>query len=329
MATKPDPWAALTVPSGTPEQMLQRLERALAREKALREWLERQIEDQTRDLYLAAEQLKAQHERLLLAEQSERARLARELELAQSLQAALLPRELGVPGLDIAATMEPCAEMGGDYYDIRPLADGCWIGIGDVAGHGVAAGLVMLMLQCTIAALAGDDRGADPAGVLIRVNRILHDNIRVRMASADHITATLLRFYDDGRVVFAGAHEEMVVLRAGTGVCERIETQGTWLGIVPDITRATHNAQLQLRIDDTLLLYTDGLTEATGAGGEQFGLERVCAALRRDPEGPAERMRDGLMASLRGFSRALIDDVTVLVLRYTGAPTGRGGGGPR
>lgn len=328
MTTKPDPWAALTVPSGTPEEMLRRLERALAREQALREWLERQIEDQTRDLYLAAEQLKAQHDRLLLAEQTERARLARELAMAQHIQATLLPRELGVPGFDIAATMESCAEMGGDYYDIRPLPDGCWIGVGDVAGHGVAAGLVMLMLQCTIAALA-DDRGADPAAVLIRANRVLHDNIRRRMASDDHITATLLRFHDHGRVVFAGAHEEVVVLRARTGVCERIETQGTWLGIVPDITSATHNAQLQLRPGDTLLLYTDGLTEAAGAAGEQFGLDRVCAALERDPEGPAERMRDGLMASLRGFTRALVDDVTVLVLRYTGVPTRRSEGWPR
>lgn len=151
-----------------------------------------------------------------------------------------------VAGLDIAAAMQPCTEMGGDYYDIRRQDDGCWLGIGDVSGHGVSAGLVMLMLQCTVAALTSVDSMATPAEVLVRTNAILHDNLRTRMTSDDHITATLLRYYGDGRVVFAGAHEDLVVLRARTGGCEQIETRGPWLGVVPDIRRAAVNDELRL-----------------------------------------------------------------------------------
>ncbi len=315
---KPDPWRALAAGPVTPEEVLGRLERTLARERHMREQMEVLLEDRTRDLYLANEQLKAQHERLLLAEQRERARLARELEIAQCIQAAILPHDLAIPGLDIAAMMEPCTEVGGDYYDIRRVDDGCWIGIGDVAGHGVSAGLVMLMVQCIAAALTGADYYATPARILVGMNEVLYDNVHARMGSDDYVTATILRFYPGGQVVFAGAHEDLVVLRARTGVCEQIETHGTWLGVVPDIRGATFDEQLQLEPGDTLLLYTDGLSEAKDARGEQFGIGRICAALERRPAGPARVALDELIASLRGFTGVLADDVTTLVLRYEG-----------
>ncbi len=320
MSVRPDPWSALGGGLASSEEIKSRLERALARERARREQMERMLEDKIRDLYDANERLKRQHARLLEGEQRERARLARELDMAQRIQSGVLPHDLEVPGLDIAAAMQPCSEMGGDYYDIRPHGDGCWNGIGDVAGHGVSAGLVMLMLQCVAAALTGADADAPPSEVLARMNDVLYDNIRARMASDEHITATLLRFYPGGRVVFAGAHEDLVVLRARTGLCELIETRGTWLGVARDIRRATFDAEFLLEAGDTLLLYTDGLTEAKDETGEQFGLGRVCAALERAALGPARRALDALIADLRGFTTGLSDDVTALVLRYAGIP---------
>lgn len=276
------------------------------------------LKDKIQDLFAANVQLAGQHELIMAGELRERTRLSRELDFARSIQAGILPRDLAVPGLDIAAVMQPCTEMGGDYYDIRQTADGCWIGIGDISGHGVSAGLVMLMLQAITAALTDTYPDAMPAEVLIKTNRILHNNVRSRMVRDEHVTATLLRFYQDGRIVFAGAHEELLVLRANTGVCEQIETDGAWLGVVADITASTHNEELRLEPGDTLLLYTDGLTEAIDANNERFGVERVSRALAQTHGRPASQVLEGLLATLHSFCPAPDDDVAVLVLHYAG-----------
>lgn len=287
---------------------------------------ERLLEEKIEDLFAANSQLTRQHEQLMAAEQRERARLARELGFARAIQAGILPRELAVPGLEIAAAMQPCAEMGGDYYDVRPAADGCWIGVGDISGHGVSAGLVMLMLQSITAALTDTSDAATPAQVLIQANRILHNNVRARMARDEHVTMTLLRFHEDGRVVFAGAHEDLLVLRARAGVCERIETEGAWLGVVADIAGSTRDHELRLEPGDSLVLYTDGVTEAVGAGHEMFGLDRLCAALEGARGRAAPEMLAALLASVHAFCGAPTDDVAAMVLRYRG---GRGARGER
>lgn len=279
---------------------------------------ERLLEEKIEALFHANAQLTVQHEQIIAGEQRERARLVRELDFARAIQAGILPRDLRVPGLDIAATMQPCSEMGGDYYDVRRTADGCWLGIGDIAGHGVSAGLVMLMVQSITAALTARDGDATPGEILVQTNRILHDNIRARMGRDEHITMTLLRCHADGRVMFAGAHEDLVVLRARTGVCECVETEGTWLGVVADIAGSTHDRELRLQPGDLLLLYTDGLTEAVGADQEMFGIDRLCAALTAAGGGSAAEVLAGLLASLHAFCGAPTDDVAALVLRYTG-----------
>ena len=85
---------------------------------------------------------------------AERERLEKEMEIAARIQTSILPRDVSVAGLEIAAAMQPATEVGGDYYDVVPVDDGCWLGIGDVAGHGLGTGLVMLMMQSGIGALA-------------------------------------------------------------------------------------------------------------------------------------------------------------------------------
>lgn len=321
-AQRADPWDTLAVQPSSPEQEVVRLTKALERERGLRDQTERLLEDKTRDLYLAREQLQAQHERLLQAEQQERARLARELDIAKRIQASILPQRLEIAGLEIAAAMVPCAEMGGDYYDVRPAPDGAWIGIGDVAGHGVPAGLVMLMMQTVTAALtalAPDDAQASPAEVLARVNDVLYENIRLRMRSDEHITASLLRYHTDGRVRYAGAHEDIVVCRAATGESECLETVGPWLGVMADIRRVTRERVFQLEPGDVMVLYSDGITEAMDAQGIQFGLSRLCETVERLRERPVDEIRDALMAAVQAWGGQPADDVTCLVLRYSAA----------
>ena len=130
------------------------------------------------------------------------------------------------PGLEIAAAMHAATEVGGDYYDVVPVDDGCWLGIGDVAGHGLGTGLVMLMMQSGIGALARKMPDAAPRDLLLALNTMLVENVRERLGQREHATLTLIRYRRDGSLTFAGAHEEMLIRRAATGRCERIETPG-------------------------------------------------------------------------------------------------------
>jgi serine phosphatase RsbU (regulator of sigma subunit) len=246
----------------------------------------------------------------------EQRRLEEELELAARVQTALLPRDLGVEGLEIAASMLPATEVGGDYYDVIPFEHGAWLCIGDVAGHGLNAGLVMLMMQSAVSALAKDDPLRAPDRALSALNATLYDNIRLRLRRDEHATLTLLRYQRDGTVLFAGAHEELLVFRAADGRCEAIATPGPWLGAMPDIARFASTRRLNLGDGDVLVLYTDGLTEARDGGQRQFGLERVEAELLRTADEPVETIRRALLAAVRAFSAVLDDDVTLLVARY-------------
>ena len=318
-----DPWEALQIPPDSTAQEIERLTRALARERSLRDRTERELEDRTRELYFAYQRTRHHLVQLHEAERREVERLQDLLALAKNMQAALLPRDLWSEGLELAAATLPCAEMGGDYYDVRPVEDGCWIGIGDVSGHGISAGLVMLMVQSIAAALIRCDRKLSPSEVLVWLNEVLFDNIRGRMGGDNYVTASLLRFTVDGRVAFAGAHEDLIVLRAGDGRCERVETHGAWLGVLPDIRHACAEQQLTLGPGDLLVLHTDGMTEAMDGGGRRFGIERLCEEIERlrglKPQVVIERLFDRVMS----FAGPPADDVTLVVIRYRGPGDGR------
>ena len=245
-------------------------------------------------------------------------RLEKELEISARIQTSILPRRLEVPGLDVAARMIPASEVGGDYYDLFPVKDGGWIAIGDVAGHGLQSGLVMLMVQSAIAALGRDKPDAKPSELVRVLNAVLYDNIRNRLGNDEHVTLSLMRYERGGRVVFAGAHEDMVVFRAKTGKVEVIETLGPWLGAVRDVSRTVTDDELALEDGDLLVLYTDGVTEARSEAGEQFGFERLCARIEALGRAPVETIRDELLGEVREFSKVQEDDVTLLVIRYEG-----------
>ncbi len=165
-------------------------------------------------------------------------RLTKELDIATRIQTSILPRELAVEGLEIVAQMTPTSEVGGDYYDVLPTDGGCWIGIGDVSGHGLNSGLIMMMIQSMVAALVRNQPEMSPSNLVCAVNDALVDNIRVRLAGNDHATLTMIRYHRDGRLVFAGAHEDMLIRRAENGQVEGIETPGTWVGAIKGVERA-------------------------------------------------------------------------------------------
>ncbi len=255
-------------------------------------------------------------------EKAQKERLESELEIATRIQTSILPRDLRVENLEIAATMVPATEVGGDYYDVLPGMGGCWLGIGDVAGHGLRPGLVMMMLQSIVAALVRDDFDERPRALLEVVNAVLYDNVRNRLAQDEHATLTLIRYFANGELQFAGAHEDLVILRRATGICERIPTLGTWVGATADISDATEEQRARLEEGDILLLFTDGVIEAANGAGEHYGIERLCAELEAAgrEQLSALEIRDRLLASVQRFLAAQDDDIALLVARYQRAP---------
>ncbi len=245
-------------------------------------------------------------------------RLAREMNLAQHIQTALLPRTFCVAGLDVTAAMNPATEVGGDYYDVLPVHDGCWIGIGDVAGHGLNAGLIMLMIQSSVAALVREDPDRTPRALVTTVNKVIFENLHERLVLDEHATMTLLRFHDDGFVAFAGAHEEVLVCRAETGRCEAIDTPGTWIGAIDDIAAMTSDSSLRLAQDDVMILFTDGVTEARNAEGVPFGIERLFGAIEGARGLAVETIRDRVLDAIAAWAPQPDDDVSLVVARYTG-----------
>jgi serine phosphatase RsbU (regulator of sigma subunit) len=245
-------------------------------------------------------------------------KLEQEMQIASRIQTSLLPRRMEVDGLTIAASMIPANEVGGDYYDVIRVADGAWIGIGDVAGHGLNAGLIMLQAQCAVEALVSENPNGAPRDVLNHVNRVLYENIRRRLQHDDHMTLSLIRYFDDGRLVVTGAHEEMLICRGATGRCETVPVQGTWIGAREDISRFNVEVTHNLDRGDIIVLYSDGVTEARNAKRELFGLDRLSAAVEEARTGTVEAIRDHVLDKVNAWTAVQDDDVTLMIIRYVG-----------
>ncbi|HMJ10135.1 MAG TPA: PAS domain-containing protein, partial [Polyangiaceae bacterium] len=143
-----------------------------------------------------------QAQALLLDNAVRQAKIQEEVEIARRVQQALVPRKPSLTGLDLAVTMAPAEDVGGDYYDVQQTSFGGWIAIGDVSGHGLNAGLIMLMLESAMLTVQGALPESSPAAALGVVNRVLYENINARMNRQEYITLTLLRYETSGRVTF-------------------------------------------------------------------------------------------------------------------------------
>ena len=122
-----------------------------------------------------------------------------------------------------------------------------------------------------------------------------------------------------GRLTFAGAHEEIVVLRAATGRCERVATPGPWVGATKSIAKRLVVSRLQLEPGDLLFLYTDGITEARNVRGEEFGMDRLCDAIEEGRDRPLDELCNDLFARVARWHVRQEDDQTAMAIRYVGA----------
>jgi sigma-B regulation protein RsbU (phosphoserine phosphatase) len=254
-------------------------------------------------------------EETALRERLAREQLLGEVAIARRIQTALIPKSVSVPGFELAAGILPADQVGGDYFDVFNKKEGCWVGIGDVTGHGLLAGLIMLMMQSAVSALVNGLPDPSPAWIVCQLNRVLHLNIRERLEQSDHATFAMLRIRSDGRLTFAGAHEDPIIYRAAQERCERVALRGVWIGIAEDIEADTPDQDVTLGRGDILLLYTDGLIEARNATNEEFGVERVEQLLRSSARSAVGVIYENLLSAVRAWTPVQQDDVTLIVAR--------------
>ena len=248
----------------------------------------------------------------------EQTRMSRDLEIAAGIQSALLPPALLHPELEFAGRMQPAQEVGGDFYDV--LCDdrgrALWVTIGDVSGHGVPAGLVMLLTQSAFAAYFRANPLARPDEVIRGVNDLLNEQIGVRLRDDKYVTSLLLQHAGAGRFVYAGAHEWPLIWRKATGKSEVLEAPGPWLGIKRELDDIPVSS-LSLARGDLLCLYSDGLIEARDARGELFDMERLGAALERAAleQDSLEDIADDVLKTVAAHAHEREDDWTLLLIR--------------
>ncbi|MCA1828043.1 MAG: PP2C family protein-serine/threonine phosphatase [Myxococcales bacterium] len=209
-----------------------------------------------------------------------RDRLWSEMEVAQRIQTALLPKNRRLGAYEAEATMLPAQEVGGDYYDFLETRHGeHWVAVGDVSGHGVESGLVMMMTQTTISSLVNDAPGRSPTEVFVQANRVIRENVS-RLGGGQYMTLNIIRL-DDDKLVVAGKHQDLLVWRALRGKVEILGNEGSWIGVVDDVRGATEDLEVPMTPGDCVLLFTDGATEAMNTAGQMFGQARLAEAFGR------------------------------------------------
>ncbi len=277
--------------------------------------LEKIVDDRTRELGTANREISALNSRL----KSENLRLGAELDVARQIQMMVLPKldELDdIPRIEIAGYMEPADEIGGDYYDVLQNGDRIKIGIGDVTGHGLESGVLMLMVQSVARALQ-EKGGGDPKEFLEVLNRAIFKNVE-RTRSDRHLSLAFLD-YEDKRITLSGQHEEVIVLR-GEGVIERIDTidLGFPIGLEREIGPFIATRDFSFDSGDIIVLHTDGVTEAEGQDGKLFGFDRLCESAVEHRHGSADEIKNGIISDLMAHigTQKIHDDITLVVMRH-------------
>lgn len=238
--------------------------------------------------------------------------LAKEMELAKKIQTCLLPEAPEIKGYEIAASCAPSEEVGGDYYDVISVGGFDWIIIGDVSGHGLTSGLVMMMVQTAIHTVLVQNPQVPTYRLLSVINRTIYENI-ARMDEQKHMTILVIACGKEGFFDFSGLHEDMLFWCAETRKVDIIETDGSWIGLEPDISHLLPANEFRMGIGDCIVLYTDGIIEAWGKDGKMFGEDRLIKIVESSGDKSASEIHTAILNALNDYEKS--DDVTLLVMK--------------
>jgi sigma-B regulation protein RsbU (phosphoserine phosphatase) len=259
----------------------------------------------------AAKEVERKEKNLALLEN---ARVTRDMELAKQIQLSLLPAfPPEIPFIRVASRCLPAAHVGGDYFDFFRRGENLQdLVIADVSGHSVGAALIMVETRSVLRAQA--QTAGSAADILTVVNNLLYEDLtRAELfISMFYITVDLVTL----RLTYASAgHNKPLLIRGATGICEELDAEGMILGVKPAVE--FEEKSLQLEQGDVLVMYTDGVTEASNAEDELFGVERLSEVISARRGEEPEVILEEIMAAARRFNSgdSFVDDVSLIVVK--------------
>jgi sigma-B regulation protein RsbU (phosphoserine phosphatase) len=256
---------------------------------------------------------------IIYSEANEKKRLDHDLAIARDIQRVLLPAEPpSISGFEISGINVPARQVSGDYFDyIKVDEERLGVAIADVSGKGVPASLIMAICRSVLRSQAAQN--PSPADVLQKVNRQLYPDIKEDMFIS---MAYLILDHARNTVTLARAgHDAPLLFKAASGAVEKLKPPGLVVGIDSGsvFDRLTNNFNVPLERDDCLILYTDGVTEALDAEGNEFGIERTMESVQASAKSGASAIVTRVIDDVRNFvgSTAQNDDITLIAIRKT------------
>lgn len=250
---------------------------------------------------------------------SKKERLEKEIEIAKEIQSTLLPRRIPEStSLKFGGFMVPARGIGGDYYDyiLSPNEKELFLCIGDVSGKGVAAGLVMATVRTILHSLV---RVKDsPWEIINDINNYLYSSYKDAVTPRFMSLILIKWSLDSDQLLVSGAgHGVFYLHRASSGEIEEVDSGGVILGIAEDISRFKNEVEIDIRPKDTILMFTDGVTEAYNEQEEQFGELALKEFFKRMIAKEPKQILEGIYSEIKTFmkSKDQHDDITMVSIR--------------
>ncbi len=253
-----------------------------------------------------------------------KAELARDIRLAGKIQTDLLPHnrlEGGPYNWHVIMRTMSGAGAGGDYVDALELRGHNWFAMGDVTGHGIQAGLLVMLARTALHQILRDQQVQDPGKALAILN-FSFSRTASSLTEKSFMTFVLLRMDPNGRVTYAGSHLKILVYRPAEDRMDVYQTRGPWIGVLEADRRVPFEQfSFDVAVGDTILLYTDGITEAVDGVGKTVDLDGFLALFReaigetQDIEKINHRIMDRLVHQLG--RNTFDDDLSLLTIRRT------------
>ena len=247
--------------------------------------------------------------------------LKSEVEFASEIQRHVLKkRTVVVPSIDIVADTKSATEVGWDSYDIIEQGNNYYIYIGDVTGHGVASGFVMMIVNALISGFSKLVESS--ADILAKTNEI----VKPRVKSNILMTLLMIRWNEQEKKMYmtGAGHEYLIVYKASKKKAFKIKSGGVALGMTKNISKILKETQIAVEKDDIVILYTDGITEARNGKLESdmmLGIDRLIEIIEATPTKTAQGIFNNITIELSrfmGYGHRQFDDITLITMHYKG-----------